>query len=581
MVKALIEINNETNRILNIVKAKQGLKDKSHVIEFIVNKYQEEDFETTTLKYINDGDKWMLAEDIPDMDFYFSQIWLTCFVNEFTQPGGIAYKKCLGVYKRYNLLFYYGEKDSNDVAEHLVNKFVKNTSFINEVNENILAVADKISNFAKKIPERNLDQLSNKELLEICEEHDRLHTEYYQWCWIPVAMDMFHNNFTERLKNYLKEKGIEEDNVNKYLITLTQPRTKSLIQIEREEFLILALNIKKDTAQKELFEKLFKTFQEQDNAKFGYQTHTKEYEELLAEKAGSLIRNIKPELMKQIKAHYEKYFHVNHMWVGEAYTLEHYLKELVKLIGKKSDIKAIIKANEEELKKSTKEREELIKKLNLENEWKQLFLGFGDFMVTKIYRRFAQIYALYKMEFVLTEIGKRFDLTLKQTRYLLSEEYKELLIDGKDFKKELEEREQFCVLYGEKGRSVIYTGIKAKELAEDAKKIEIKNIVELKGQIGCLGKATGIVKKIIRPSDMSKMNEGDILVSIATDPDIVPAMKKAAAIVTEQGGVTSHAAIVARELGIPCVIGTKIATKVFKDGDLVEVDANKGIVRKL
>ncbi|MEW6408479.1 MAG: PEP-utilizing enzyme [Patescibacteria group bacterium] len=80
---------------------------------------------------------------------------------------------------------------------------------------------------------------------------------------------------------------------------------------------------------------------------------------------------------------------------------------------------------------------------------------------------------------------------------------------------------------------------------------------------------------------MAKMRKGDILVSIATDPDIVPAMKKASAIVTEQGGVTSHAAIVSREMRIPCVIGTKIATKVLRDGDLVEVDATKGLVRKL
>ena len=58
-------------------------------------------------------------------------------------------------------------------------------------------------------------------------------------------------------------------------------------------------------------------------------------------------------------------------------------------------------------------------------------------------------------------------------------------------------------------------------------------------------------------------------------------MKKAAAIVTDEGGITSHAAIVSRELGIPCVIGTKFATKVFKDGDLIEVDADKGIVRKI
>ncbi len=62
-----------------------------------------------------------------------------------------------------------------------------------------------------------------------------------------------------------------------------------------------------------------------------------------------------------------------------------------------------------------------------------------------------------------------------------------------------------------------------------------------------------------------------------TDPDFLPAMKKASAIITDEGGITCHAAIVSRELKIPCIIGTRIATKVLKDGDLVEVDANKGI----
>ena len=80
---------------------------------------------------------------------------------------------------------------------------------------------------------------------------------------------------------------------------------------------------------------------------------------------------------------------------------------------------------------------------------------------------------------------------------------------------------------------------------------------------------------------MKKMRPGDILVSHMTYPDIVVSMKKAGAIITDMGGITCHAAIVSRELGIPCVIGTKIATKVFKDGDEVEVDATKGVVRKL
>jgi pyruvate,water dikinase len=66
-----------------------------------------------------------------------------------------------------------------------------------------------------------------------------------------------------------------------------------------------------------------------------------------------------------------------------------------------------------------------------------------------------------------------------------------------------------------------------------------------------------------------------------TRPDFSPILGKAAGIITNEGSITCHAAIISRELNIPCIIGTNIATKVLKDGDLVEVDADKGIVRKL
>ena len=66
-----------------------------------------------------------------------------------------------------------------------------------------------------------------------------------------------------------------------------------------------------------------------------------------------------------------------------------------------------------------------------------------------------------------------------------------------------------------------------------------------------------------------------------TRPEFVPIMKKAAAIVTDEGGITCHAAIISRELGVPCVVGTKIATKVLKDNDFVEIRATHGLVRKL
>jgi len=83
------------------------------------------------------------------------------------------------------------------------------------------------------------------------------------------------------------------------------------------------------------------------------------------------------------------------------------------------------------------------------------------------------------------------------------------------------------------------------------------------------------------PDDMPKMQEGDILVSTATTPSIVPAIRKAVAIVADEGGLTCHAAIISREFNIPCVVGTKIGTKILKDGDQIEVDATKGLVKKI
>jgi len=105
----------------------------------------------------------------------------------------------------------------------------------------------------------------------------------------------------------------------------------------------------------------------------------------------------------------------------------------------------------------------------------------------------------------------------------------------------------------------------------------------LKGTVASLGPASikGRVQIILKNDQVGNFKAGNILVTVMTSPFFVPAMKKAAAIVTDEGGLTCHAAIVSRELEIPCIIGTKFASKVLHDGDLVEVDANRGIVKKI
>jgi phosphohistidine swiveling domain-containing protein len=104
---------------------------------------------------------------------------------------------------------------------------------------------------------------------------------------------------------------------------------------------------------------------------------------------------------------------------------------------------------------------------------------------------------------------------------------------------------------------------------------------EISGQTAYKGNIKGRVHIVRKQSDMSGIEAGDILVSPMTTPDFLPAMKLASAFVTDEGGVTCHAAIVAREMKKPCIIGTKIATQVLHDGDMVEVDADNGVVRIL
>jgi pyruvate,water dikinase len=129
------------------------------------------------------------------------------------------------------------------------------------------------------------------------------------------------------------------------------------------------------------------------------------------------------------------------------------------------------------------------------------------------------------------------------------------------------------------GKEIIYYVNDVVKLIEKLEKIRIGEYI--KGQIAYPGKVSGKVRLVLTNDINIKFNRGDILVAATTNPTLTPLIKKSSAIVTDEGGITSHAAILSRELKKPCIIGTKFATHTFRDGDKVEVDANNGIVKSL
>lgn len=124
-----------------------------------------------------------------------------------------------------------------------------------------------------------------------------------------------------------------------------------------------------------------------------------------------------------------------------------------------------------------------------------------------------------------------------------------------------------------------------KKSAELAKKLlDSEKIVQsttLNGVVAYKGLVRGKAKIILNRKDFGKIKQGDVLVAIFTMPYYLPLFKKASAVITDEGGLLSHASIMARELKKPCIVGTKMATKILKDGDQIEVDANKGVVKIL
>lgn len=107
------------------------------------------------------------------------------------------------------------------------------------------------------------------------------------------------------------------------------------------------------------------------------------------------------------------------------------------------------------------------------------------------------------------------------------------------------------------------------------------NIKEIKGKVGYPGTVTGKARVVLKREEIELIEEGEIIVAPMTTLDFVPAMGKASAFVTDEGGVTCHAAIVAREMKKPCIIGTRVGSKILKTGETIEVDAVKGVVIRL
>lgn len=181
------------------------------------------------------------------------------------------------------------------------------------------------------------------------------------------------------------------------------------------------------------------------------------------------------------------------------------------------------------------------------------------------------------LEAIAQNIAQNKKYTKEMVLSLTKEEFKKYFLDFKLPKKdELKERYASSSLIFYDGDDQLFMG----EIVKKVEKVVYTNLQThiIKGEGMGNGKTRGYVKIILDPAKVDSFNRNDVLVTGMTRPEYLPLIKKAKAIITDSGGILSHAAITARELRKPCITGTKSATRILHDGDLVEVDSEKGIV---
>lgn len=228
-----------------------------------------------------------------------------------------------------------------------------------------------------------------------------------------------------------------------------------------------------------------------------------------------------------------------------------------------------------------KEKRGILKKERFNFEEKQLIeqIGYNRYFFEVAERISNKIFKV--SEKLLTLIAQNKKINPNNLLWYLPKEISSLFKKGERVAPEkIKKRKSLYVFLEKNSKFKLLTGGGAKKIiSQNLISEKTSKLKSISGTVASPGFARGKVAIIRAPNEMKKMDKAEILVSTMTSPRLYGAVYKAKAMVTDEGGIICHAAIISRELGIPCIIGTKIATQVLKDGDLVEVDANRGVVK--
>ncbi len=271
-----------------------------------------------------------------------------------------------------------------------------------------------------------------------------------------------------------------------------------------------------------------------------------------------------------ISAHHAKYF-----WLKNSYGHVGVLDEAF-FKDRQTELSALISVpSVQELRKTVqKAKRDVQMKYSLPDMLMRRAKLMVDNIVWQDHRKRIMSENFHYKKLLLSELGRRIDID-PDNLLAISFDKAIRLLKSRKLKKPIQ-------YHGVKFHTKIahLSAQEAKIFWQEYAYHKTQDINAIQGVVASIGK-NNVVRGVVRVlhSSHDQLEPGEILVTAMTSPGYVFAMRQAAGVITDIGGLTSHAAIVSREIGVPCIVGTKVATQVLKTGDKVEIDANKGIIR--
>ncbi|OGB74561.1 hypothetical protein A2V68_03090 [candidate division Kazan bacterium RBG_13_50_9] len=408
---------------------------------------------------------------------------------------------------------------------------------------------------------RRLDQLWQK--YEKAKSQDKFsRKDWLTWYakFIDAATKWWHYGVIGEDKGYVIDRRVMPEIIKRHQIgpekarevtnILSHPDEPAIFSLERKSFLGICLYIKRHHG-------------------------TKSPDTLLKDKG----------LSARLKNHIDNYFwSKTDFYSAQQITPQSLLKDAAEEISKRSlpDIKKEIIGIDKRFAHILAQRKQLMRRMKLSPADKK-DLYFARRVVYWVdQRKLGMAKHFYYLFNFLSDIANHFGFTYHQASQYTVNELRNLLATGKKLsKRELTRRDAGVLLVHETDQPTqMFSGSDSQEILTVALQTDTKEIKGMVASTGGKKRLTGVARILFSPED-GKFNDGEVLVTSMTRVEFVPLMRRAKAIITDEGGLACHAAIVSREMGLPCIIGTKNATQVLKSGDKIEIDLEQGAVKAI